>query len=149
MKVDFRQGFGFSRSASPSRPGPTGVESVYEVASASKSDEGAYICKAANEAGEREEMVQVIITEYGAGGSGGGGAGGGIGGGGWNPNWRPGGGETGGGRPGGGTGGGGAGAPVDGVEVASGEVNGPLGGNAELRCFVIGRCSFPIFIMVG
>jgi hypothetical protein len=29
------------------------------VSSASKADEGSYICRAKNEAGEREEMIQV------------------------------------------------------------------------------------------
>ena len=47
------------------RPGSNEATAVYAVASASKSDEGAYVCEATNEAGSREEMVQVSQSRAG------------------------------------------------------------------------------------
>ena len=92
-----------------SRPGSNEATAVYSVSSASKSDEGSYVCEATNEAGSREEMVQVVIVDGGAGGGGGGGVVGG---------------------------GGGAGG---GVQVDRQQFTAPLGGNAELRCFLVGE----------
>ena len=97
-----------------SRPGSNAATAVYSVSSASKSDEGSYVCEANNEAGTREEMVQVVIVDGGGGGGnvivdGGGAAG----------NMDGGGGTT---------------------QVDRQQFTAPLGGNAELRCFLVGEC---------
>ena len=47
--------------------GSNEATALYAVASASKSDEGAYVCEATNEAGSREEMVQVSQSTAGEG----------------------------------------------------------------------------------
>ena len=108
------------RSDVTSRPGSNEATAVYSVSSASKSDEGSYVCEATNEAGSREEMVQVIVVD-GDGGVGGGEVTGGGAGGNWNG--------------GGGSGGGASG----GVQVDRQQFTAPLGGNAELRCFLVGE----------
>ena len=92
---------------------------MYSVSSASKSDEGSYVCEATNEAGSREEMVQVIVVDGDVGVGGGEVAGGGAGG-----NWN-----------GAGSGSGASG----GVQVDRQQFTAPLGGNAELRCFLVGE----------
>ena len=104
------------RSDVTSRPGSNEATAVYSVSSASKSDEGSYVCEATNEAGSREEMVQVIVVDGDDGGVGGGEV---AGGGGASGNWN---------------GGGGGGVQVDQQQFAA-----PLGGNAELRCFLVGE----------
>ena len=131
--------FHHRRSDITSRPGSNEATAVYSVSSASKSDEGSYVCEATNEAGSREEMVQVIVVD-GDGGVGGGGAagnwngGGGIGG--DSGNWNGDGGNGGGGGSGGGIGGS---ASSGGVQVDRQQFTAPLGGNAELRCFLVGK----------
>lgn len=36
---------------------------MYELSSVSRSDEGSYLCKARNDAGEVEDMVQLIVVD--------------------------------------------------------------------------------------
>ena len=105
-----------------SRPGSNEATAVYSVSSASKSDEGSYVCEATNEAGSREEMVQVVIVDSGSGGSGviGGDAAG---------NWNVGGNSA----------SGGGGGASGGLQVDRQQFTAPLGGNAELRCFLVGK----------
>ena len=117
-----------------SRPGSNEATAVYSVSSASKSDEGSYVCEATNEAGSREEMVQVVIVEGGGGGGGGEEAN-------WNNNnnnnWNVGG--SGGSSGNGGGGNGGGGGAAGGLQVDRQQFTAPLGGNAELRCFLVGE----------
>lgn len=41
------------------------VNAVYEVPRATKENEGSYLCKATNDAGTAEDMIQVIVMEEG------------------------------------------------------------------------------------
>ena len=126
--------FHHRRSDITSRPGSNEATAVYSVSSASKSDEGSYVCEATNEAGSREEMVQVIVVDGDGGVGGGGGDSGNWNGGVESGNWN---GEGNGG--GGGSAGGGGGASDGGVQVDRQQFTAPLGGNAELRCFLVGK----------
>ena len=51
----------------------TMVDAVYELPLATKENEGSYLCRATNDAGTAEDMVQIIVMEDGSAAPGGGG----------------------------------------------------------------------------
>ncbi len=101
------------------------------VSAVTRAHEGPYLCRAANEAGQAESMIQVVVRE-GAGGGGGGD----VAGAGTRPGYTPPGFWDDGGEPDDGAGREEQGS--GGVSVDRRELSAPLGGNAELRCFVVG-----------
>ena len=53
-----QKSFPFCSSSSP-----TQGSCVYQIQSASKQDEGSYICQATSDSGQREEILQIIVIE--------------------------------------------------------------------------------------
>ena len=94
----------------------------HEVQSVSKADEGAYVCKARNDAGEIEEVVQIIVLEDFDHGGGGRPDYGGLG---DSPEYEDGGDGAGEGQ-------------ADVLQVDDTSIA-PLGGNAQLTCSVVGN----------
>lgn len=91
---------------------------MYLVSRVTKANEGSYLCEAENKAGRTEDMIQVIVQEAGG-----------------DANYRPPlpspgrpdiGDNS---RPGG----------NGGVEVDRRELGAQVGGNAQLKCFIVGR----------